>query len=208
MKTQKEDPEVVEQSAKGQKQEKREVISISVTSDEKRKISVEALKKYNTSVSDLIRKRMFLDHEAEEQNVQAKEENEEYHLEVIQELKSDLLELENENAELKLKLAQAKSAETENNQTVATGYILSFADDQDGRNLIEMIKAHRAELFENLSEKDLESFYDFEKYIQTMFLRGLKRTFNNGLLKEETGLSISMVKQVATLEDIEYSTMV
>lgn len=211
MKKQNADLAEVEETTKEPKPDRREVISVSVSPEEKRKISVEALKKYNTSVSDLIRKRMFLDHEADEHLEKDPTESEDVHKEVIQELKADILELEEENATLKLKLSQAQTEKVNpepNKSTQVYGVVLSFEDNEDGENLLDLIKEHRAELFENLPSNELEDFYDFDKFIKTLFMRGLKRTFNNGMLREETGLSISTVKLIAQLEDIDYSEKV
>lgn len=63
-------------------------------------------------------------------------------------------------------------------------------------------------MFNNAEVEEIENFYDFEKFAKVIFLRGLKRSYNIGLLKEDTGLRISEVEGSAQHQEIDYSELV
>ena len=215
----KEEEKSVEQTEnKKTKAPKRVVISISVTPEEKRKISVEALKDYETSVSDLIRSRMFIKPEEPKEDVgdSTGEDTEiEIYKEVIQDLKNEITELKESNLQLKLNENENAPDDEEDNSneketiepTAPKENILfiEFEQEEDEKSIIQKIKEYRSELFERLDPKEIEDFKDFDKYSKTIFLRGLKRSYNNGVLNEGTGLHILDIQNTAKLEQIDYS---
>ncbi len=208
--------ETVEQTEnKKQKAPKRVVISISVTPEEKRKISVEALKDYETSVSDLIRSRMFIKPEEpkESEDTSTEEENEiDIYKEVIQDLKNEISELKESNLQLKLNENASTNEEIEDEKEIIKPTVpkenilfIEFKQDEDEKSIIQKIKEYRSELFEKLDPKLIEDFSDFDKFSKIIFLRGLKRSYNNGILNESTGLYISDIQKASKLEQIDYS---
>lgn len=199
-----------------QKKPKREVISISVTPEEKRKISVEALKDYNTSVSDLIRSRMFIKHDAvpnQEAPTEKEETSEsEIYEEVIRQLKAEISELKEENKELKLNADEPTNVDTveeiEETPRKSNGLYIEFVKGEDEESILEKLKANRAQMSEELSPEELENFEDLEQLTKIILLRGFKRSYNSGYLAKDTGLRLSDVKKAAELEGINYDEQV
>lgn len=193
----------VETQTEKPRSEKRAVISISLSADEKRRISVEALRDYSTSVSDLIRSRMFIKTENK-----SKTDDEEIEIlkEVIQQLKAEIEDLKDKNSSLEIKHSESENSFEEERKIFSNENVLSleFLENKSGVSIIQKINEYRSELFKKLDPQNNKGFYDFDKFSKLIFLRGLKRSYNNGMLKEDTGLAISEVERSASLEGLKY----
>lgn len=195
------------------KSEKRAMISIGVSAEEKRRISVEALKDYETSVSELIRSRMFVkteDSEGNQNEPTLKSEEVEVYKDVIQQLKDEIIELKDQNSKFELQINENKEVgEIESEELNITQndnmVLLNFSENSQGLSIIKMIRDFRTELFKESEIDSVENFPDFKVFAKTLFLRGLKRSYNNGILKEGTGLNISEIENFSEQEGISYS---
>lgn len=210
-KTQEREVDTIVETRTGKpKAEKREVISISVTPEEKRRISVEALKDYSTTVSDLIRSRMFVKVEDTGQtDKEPKSENAEIEIyeEVIQQLKSEISDLKDKNLSLKLQFSENENPvlDPEEPTVKKENVLLLEFNDVEGESIIQKIRTFRSELFEKAEPENVLEVYELEQFAKLLLFRGLRRSYNNGILNESTGLRISEVQQFVEQEGFDYS---
>lgn len=193
-------------------EKKREIISVQITPEEKRKITRMAIKECGISVSEFVRTKIFMDHKTinENNDVENPVLDEERVL-----YEDKLSELNEENKKLKDEIVKIKVAfANPNNEIdeVVTEQInenelkINFAE--NSKVLIDSIKTFRDEKFKNLSEKEKENFFSFEKYLVLLLIRGLKRSYYFAALNSNTGLNIDDVRKIAEFEKIDYEETV
>lgn len=175
----------------------REVIHVSVSPEEKRKIQVKAFKDYGLSVSEFGRNRLLMDDkesEASQTQNNLSNADEEVFKEIINELREEISNLKNENQELQL----AKGGNEPNENVLIANLEPEFID------LINRIKMFREEKYSQLEDEEKEKFMPIEQYFKTIFLRGLKRSWNNSVLNSHTGIGLEDIKAVSEAAKIDY----
>jgi hypothetical protein len=195
-------------------EKKREILSVQVTPEEKRQITKMAIKDCGISVSEFVRTKIFLEPkrnlQEDEQiiDLPMQDEERQAYEETIDKLNLELKTLKSDVVKLKVSKVNLlpgglNTEESENKPSL--GVINSL--NPDFINTIERVKEYRNKKFEALSDedkKDFPDYLDFEKFFTTVLLRGFRRMYNNGVLKQHSGLLYEDVKLMASVSNIDF----
>lgn len=179
---------------------KRETISFQVTPQEKTEITYMAVKGCGISVSEFIRTKIFAEAKPVElmeallPNPFDEEERSIY--------ENKLSEMKKENEMLKDELIKAKVSRTEIHAEGEKNGIESVEQETENnlvinlepefKQLFDSAKKYRDELSKTFEPtRTQKEFYDFNKFLKVLLLRGAKRSYYNNSLKIDTGLVLS-----------------
>lgn len=190
-------------------EKKREIISVQVSAEEKRLITRMAIKDCGISVSEFVRTKVFAEPAKQPTNEKGElsetpltDEEKEMYEEKMTELNAENRKLKDEIVKIKVLNADPGKAKEAEPAVSANTLILELSE--GFKNGLDALKKFRDEKALNLPEDEKAAFASNEKYLKTIFLRGLKRSFNNGILGENTGLKTEDIKTMAAAEEIDY----
>lgn len=179
---------------------KRETISFQVTPKEKTQITYMAIKDCGISVSEFIRTKIFVEPKTLEPQDEVLPNPMDDEERAIYEEK--LKEITAENVRLKDELIKVKVLKTELHQDEENTEIektvtndindLVIHLEPEFKQLFDRAKEYRDEQSKTFTPKRLQKeYYDFNKFLKVLILRGVKRSYSNNELKADTGLLLS-----------------
>lgn len=188
-------------------EKKREVISIQVSPEEKRQITTMAVKDCGISVSEFVRTKIFTEFPKETEAEAMTDEERQIYEDKLSDLNEAVKSLKTDIVNLKVGKASPSAVKgVEVAPLKENGIIFDLAE--DFKATIEKIKTFRAGEIEKMSEEQKANVPDINKYFKTIFLRGLRRSYNNGFLAKYTGLTTDDIKLMADSEAIDYGNEV
>ncbi len=192
-----------------EKEKKREIISVQVTPEEKRKINIMALKDCGISVSEFVRTKIFL--EPKKNSIEAPTENpisdeeREMFKETLNSKNEEIKPLKDEKVKIKVANVKERQNEAQNNElTELEKSALIIVLNEKYMAIFNRIKSYRKEALEKMNDKDKAVFFDFNKYLITLLLRGLRRSYYNAQLASNSGLNTGNIAEIAAAELIDY----
>ena len=193
-------------------EKKREVISVQVTPEEKRKITVMAVKDCGISVSEFIRTRAFMDIKAITSNTEEPmplidEEREIYEVKIT-ELNAENLKLKTDIVNLKVTNAKPSNTEIEVIKPEVYEGSLNIVFEPKMNTLFDRIKSFRNDKLKTLTEEEQLTFLPFDKYVKVLLMRGLKRSYYGSVLNSHTGLTTDDIRDMAEAENINYEEQI
>ena len=207
--------EVVSEKVKPlETEKKREMLSIQVTPEEKKRIALMAVKERGISVSEFVRTKIFTEQKTiiidNSNETPLMDEERELYEETINQKNAELTKLKDEL--INFKVAQPSPAQT-NSETPLINSIseraLIIELDPKTKTLFNQIKKFREDLYKGLTnEKEKAEFIEYDKYLKILLLRGLKRSYYGSVLKSHTGLTTDDIREMAQAENIDYEEQV
>lgn len=203
----------LEKSAPLETEKKREMLSIQVTPEEKKRIAFMAIGERGISVSEFVRRKIF----TEQKTVVIDNSNETPLMDEERQMYEDMLDLKNkENQKLKddlinFKVAQPSPAilEVESpviNPISETALLIEL--DAKTKAYFDAIKQFREDKIKTLDEDEKAEFMDYDKFVKTILLRGFKRSFYGSVLNSSTGLTTDDIREMAKAENIDYEEQI
>jgi hypothetical protein len=190
-------------------EKKREIISVQVTPEEKRKITKMAIKDCGISVSEFVRTKIFLEPKAtqaaESQEEPLQDEERRAYEETIDKLNSDKKQLVDENLKLKVEKTPIPTEQPKETPIIKTGLISEV--EEEFKKAVDSLFQYREKKYAGFSEEkktENSDYLDKDKFLKLVLLRGLRRMFNNNVLNESTGLQYQDMKTLSNIAKIDF----
>jgi hypothetical protein len=206
-----ETPEVMENPKPLEVEKKREVLSIQLTPEEKRTITRMAVQDCGISVSEFVRTKIFADPKkmfAENINESPiTDEEREIYENKLSDVNKQMKVLKEELINLRVSIANPNLETLEEAIKPVTDNELSIQFSADAFPIIESIRKFREEQAAKLDDKEKEKYYGYNKYLIAILIRGFRRSYFNGELNINTGLTTDDMKLMAKVENIDYDNL-
>lgn len=171
---------------------KRELITISVSPDEKRRITRMAVSDCGISVSEFIRTKVFLESPKPTEPIQEsplKDEEREIYEEKIREFSEEIQTLKDTLVKTKVLNTNVEDI-AEISEAMPENAILIELE-PELKQLLDQVKKFRDEKALTLNPEKLKEFYDYNTFLKLILLRGFRRSYGLSSLNENTGLKWS-----------------